>query len=333
MIAIKPFYPAPISWQQQLRAVRDMEGLQQTVEIDLADEHASRQAHALFPTRAPASFLARIRPGDRHDPLLLQVLPQAQELVQHPGFSADPVGDRAATRTEGLLHKYEGRVLLITTGACAIHCRYCFRRHFPYSESHIGGKRLQSAIDYVKEDQTISEVILSGGDPLTLTDSALANITDQLLAISHLKRLRIHTRMPVVAPDRIDDGLIKWLQSISLPVIIVIHSNHANELNDEVCAVLHRLDSAGVTLLNQSVLLKGINDSAECLIALSERLFYCKVIPYYLHALDRVNGAQHFEVDETTANQLIDALRKTLPGYLVPKLVRENAGASSKTPL
>ncbi|PCH60877.1 MAG: EF-P beta-lysylation protein EpmB [Gammaproteobacteria bacterium] len=322
-----------LSWQQQLRAVRDLMPLHLAAHTDQADTSAVEQAHKLFATRAPEAFLNRIAPGDPNDPLLLQVLPQAQELVQHDDFSRDPVGDHAAIKADGVLHKYEGRVLLITTGACAIHCRYCFRRHFPYSESHIGGQRLQAAIDYIKNDDSITEVILSGGDPLTLSNGHLANITNQLNSIAHVKRLRIHTRIPVVLPDRIDDGFIDWLAHLEQDVSIVIHANHANELDDQVLSTLHRMHQTGTVLLNQSVLLKGINDSAADLSALSQRLFECRVIPYYLHLLDRVEGALHFDVDSNTARDLITTLQKTLPGYLVPKLVRENAGHTSKSPV
>ncbi len=323
------------SWQQQLRVIRDVASLHSASGLQLTDKEtlALAPAHDLFATRAPLAFLDRAEPGNPNDPLLLQVLPQAQELIQHRDFTHDPVGDHAAIKVDGVLHKYKGRVLLITTGACAIHCRYCFRRHFPYSESHIGGQRLQAAIDYIKGDPSISEVILSGGDPLTLSNDHLRNITEQLRPITHVKRLRIHTRIPVVLPNRIDDGLIDWLNNITQQTSIVIHSNHANEIDEQVKSTLSLLHETGSVLLNQSVLLKGINDSAEDLSALSQRLFECRVIPYYLHLLDRVEGARHFYVDDNTARHLIESLRQTLPGYLVPKLVREHAGQQSKTPL
>ncbi|PCH64908.1 MAG: EF-P beta-lysylation protein EpmB [Gammaproteobacteria bacterium] len=321
------------SWQQQLREIRDVASLFSASDLAPVDNESIEQAHKLFNARVPQAFINRAELGNAKDPLLLQVLPQAQELLTHSDFSHDPVGDHAAIKTDGVLHKYHGRVLLITTGACAIHCRYCFRRHFPYSESHIGGQRLKAAIDYIKNDTSISEVILSGGDPLTLSNTNLKHITGQLRPIQHIKRLRIHTRIPVVLPDRIDTGLIDWLGDIRQQVSVVIHANHANEIDENVRSVLSQIHATGAVLLNQSVLLKGINDSTSSLTALSERLFECRVIPYYLHLLDRVEGAMHFDVDNDTARALIKHLQNNLPGYLVPKLVRENAGHKSKTPL
>ncbi len=316
-----------------MRTVRDATSLHKAAGVTIDDEQASKHAHELFATRVPQAFLDRVAPGDLNDPLLMQVLPQAQELVKDARSSQDPVGDRDAIKIDGVLHKYQGRVLLVTTGACAIHCRYCFRRHFPYSDSHIGGQRLQAAMNYIKDDSNIEEVILSGGDPLSLSNAQLENITQQLCSIGHLKRLRIHTRVPVVLPDRVDDGLVDWLNRIPLPTSMVIHANHANEIDQQVTSTLHRLYETGTLLFNQSVLLKGINDSVDSLSALSQRLFECRVIPYYLHLLDQVEGAMHFNVDDHTARTLITELRQTLPGYLVPKLVRENPGQKSKTPI
>jgi len=321
------------SWQSQLRAIQDIPSLYSAGRLDLDNQEAAQQAHELFSTRVPQDFLNRIKLGDKNDPLLLQVLPQAQELIKHADFTPDPVGDQASIKAEGVLHKYHGRVLLITTGACAIHCRYCFRRHFPYNESHIGGKRLDAAIDYIRDDPSISEVILSGGDPLTLSNENLHRITDRLNVIKHIKRLRIHTRIPVVLPDRVNSAFIDWISSIRQQVSIVIHANHANELDKKVQSTLESLHQTGAVLLNQSVLLKDVNDSTDTLIALSHRLFECRVLPYYLHQLDRTEGTVHFNVNDDTAIELISHLRNTLPGYLVPKLVRENTGQQSKTPL
>lgn len=321
------------SWQQQLREIRDAASLYDANGLALSNNIGVEQAHQLFNTRVPLAFLDRAEAGNLSDPLLLQVLPQAQELQTNSKFTHDPVGDKAAIKAGGVLHKYKGRVLLITTGACAIHCRYCFRRHFPYSESHIGGQHLETAIDYIKSDPSISEVILSGGDPLILSNEQLKNISNKLNTIDHIKRLRIHTRIPVVLPDRIDDELIDWFTNIQQQISMVIHVNHANEIDDEVKSTLSRINETGVTLLNQSVLLKGVNDSVDSLAKLSERLFECRVIPYYLHLLDRVEGAMHFDVNDKVARELITQLQHTLPGYLVPKLVRENAGQRSKTPI
>lgn len=322
-------------WQQELAScTRQPETLFSLVAADdtpLAE--SIQQAHRSFPVRAPAAYIQRIHRDDPTDPLLLQVMPQPHELLEHSEFVDDPVADRDAIKVEGVLHKYAGRVLLITTGACAIHCRYCFRRHFPYNESHIGGRRLRRALAYIEGDATIAEVILSGGDPLTLDTRRLQTITDGLATIAHIKRLRIHTRTPVVLPARVDGELLDWLASIKMQKVMVLHVNHAREIDAEVEAVCRQLRSSGLTLLNQAVLLKGINDSVECLAELSERLFENGIIPYYLHRLDRVRGASHFDVEDDIARQLIAQLRRRLPGYLVPQLVTEQPASASKTPL
>ena len=286
-----------------------------------------------FALRVPRGFVARMRRGDPADPLLLQVLPQAAELIEIPGFTDDAVGDLAARAGAGVLHKYPGRALLIATGSCAVNCRYCFRRHFPYAEETAAANRWQEAVELVRADISISEVILSGGDPLSLSTPKLAELTDALASISHVKRLRIHTRLPVVLPERVDEELSAWLRRLPWPVAVVLHANHANELDAAVADACARLRASGATLLNQSVLLRGVNDTVDALAALSERLFACGVIPYYLHQLDRVAGAAHFAVDDASARDLIDALRGRLSGYLVPRLVREIAGEPGKTPL
>lgn len=329
----KPIEPLIQDWQKQLRQAHDFDSLNQLVEIT---DHASPNLEKVdleFRTRAPEAFVQRIHKTDPNDPLLRQILPSLQELDQHSGGLMDPVGDQTATKVEGLLHKYEGRVLLITTGACAIHCRYCFRRHFPYADSHIGGKHLKAAIDYINADESIKEVILSGGDPLMLSNKALDNLIAQIEAIPHITRLRIHTRMPVVLPDRIDIDLLQRLDQTTLHTVVVIHANHANEIDNKVQSALEKIDKTGTTLLNQSVLLKGVNDNINTLLELSERLFECKTLPYYLHMLDRVQGALHFEVEEAAALALMQQLQSKLPGYLVPKLVRELSGETSKTPI
>lgn len=286
-----------------------------------------------FPLRVPPAWLAQIRPGDPDDPLLKQILPLAAEDRPVAGFGSDPVGDLQAQKQPGLLHKYHGRVLLTLTGACAIHCRYCFRRHFPYAASTPTRTAWDGVLEYLQQDQSVNEVIYSGGDPLSLTDSRLLQLTSDLERIPHLKRLRIHSRMPVVLPERITDELINWLQGLTLRPVLVVHINHAREISNSAAQALQTLHSAGIHMLNQAVLLKGINDSAAALAELSETLFENSVLPYYLHMLDAVDGAAHFNVPDDTATTLIKDLRTMLPGYLVPRLVRETAGAPYKTPL
>jgi EF-P beta-lysylation protein EpmB len=269
--------------------------------------------------------------GDAKDPLLRQVFPLTDESLEIEGYNSDPVGDALAERTEGLLHKYNGRALLVTTGACAIHCRYCFRRHYPYSASNPLARQWQETLATLKSDNSINEVILSGGDPLALSDDKLSQIAADIASIPHIKRLRIHSRLPLVIPDRVDTALLNWVSKTRLDVVMVIHANHANEIDMETAAALNRLTDAGCLMLNQSVLLKGVNDSVEALVDLSERLSELKVMPYYLHLLDKVQGAAHFDVPNEKGIELVDALRSRLPGYLVPRLVREISGEASKT--
>jgi EF-P beta-lysylation protein EpmB len=271
--------------------------------------------------------------GNPDDPLLLQVLSQKLELDDQYGFQIDPVGDGPSAALPGLLHKYHGRVLLITTGACPVHCRYCFRRHYPYSDNQPDDKYWSDAMAYIANDNTIKEVILSGGDPLSLGTKRLRILSQQLAEIPHVTRLRIHTRMPVVLPERINQGFLDWLGNLPWKTLLVIHCNHAQELDSKVVSALTNLGATGTTLLNQSVLLKGINDSASTLINLSEALFSAGVLPYYLHLLDRVIGAAHFEVDEPQALKLMEEVQSRLPGFLVPRLVREVAGMAHKTPV
>lgn len=282
-----------------------------------------------FRLRVPHAYVAKMQYGNIDDPLLRQVLPDPEEDAD--SGQLDPVGDLDALTTPGLLHKYKGRVLLVTTGACAIHCRYCFRRHFPYSDNCKQSSLLRNTLQYIQNDTSIHEIILSGGDPLTLDDQRLGDICAQLEAIEHLKWLRIHTRLPIVLPSRINQSLLQWISQSRFRITMVIHANHANELGTDELNALLRLQQAGVTLLNQSVLLKNINDDATTLTELSQRLHDCGVIPYYLHLLDPVQGAMHFDVDAITAGQLIETLRSELPGYLVPRLVREEKGKTSKT--
>ncbi|MFO7857818.1 MAG: EF-P beta-lysylation protein EpmB [Ectothiorhodospiraceae bacterium] len=301
--------------------------------LDPALLPAAEAGHRDFAVRVPRGFVARMQPGDPDDPLLRQILPLAEEQTPDPGFTADPVGDLDAQAAPGVLHKYHGRALLIATGACAINCRYCFRRHFPYADAHAAREQWQPALAYLRARTEVNEAIISGGDPLTLPDTRLSPLAESLAAIPHLERLRVHTRLPVVLPERVDAGLLAWLAGTRLQPVMVLHANHANELDADVAAACRRLRDAGVTLLNQAVLLRGINDSVPALRGLSERLFQLGVMPYYLHQLDRVAGATHFLVDNGHARSLVAELTEQLPGYLVPCLAREDAGAPAKTPL
>ncbi len=323
----------PKNWQkQQADALHEPSELLQQLALPDTLLAAAKAASTAFPLRVPNHWLKQIKAGDLADPLLRQILPIAEELQHSPGFSTDPVDDSSARSAPGLLHKYQGRVLLMTTGACAIHCRYCFRRHYPYADDNLL-TQLPAALDYIHADDSIHEVILSGGDPLSLSNERLSRLFQQLQTIPHLKRLRIHTRSPIVLPQRVDAGLIKLLESLKLQKVMVIHCNHPKELDESVVTACSKLRQCGLTLLNQSVLLKGINDDVNVLQQLSEQLFSAGVLAYYLHQLDRVQGAQHFEVPEAEAIALHNALRQRLPGYLLPELVREQAGAGAKMPL
>jgi EF-P beta-lysylation protein EpmB len=317
-------------WREAVRDPREllaMLGLG-TLAASLSDDAATR-----FPLRVPRGFVARMRQGDPADPLLRQVLPVLDEDRVVPGFGLDAVGDDAARRGGGVIHKYNGRALLVATGSCAVHCRYCFRRHYPYAEDTAAAAGWRAAVDLVRGDASIHEVILSGGDPLSLATHKLAELTEALYGIPHIRRLRIHTRLPIVLPERVDAGLLAWLRGLPWPLAIVVHANHANEFDAAVDAAMAALRDAGATLLNQAVLLRGVNDSLEALAGLCERGHAAGVLPYYLHQLDRVAGAAHFEVGDDEALALHKALAARLPGYLVPRLVREIAGESGKTPL
>ena len=326
--------PVSARWQQLWRqAIRDPAELLSLLGLEPAALGVSEAALQQFAQRVPEGFVARMRHGDPHDPLLRQVLPIDAEMRQVPGFSLDAVGDGAAKKATGVIQKYRGRALLVTTGSCAINCRYCFRRHFDYGTENAAKGGWQDAVRAIAEDPGIDEVILSGGDPLSLSTHKLVELTDALRAIPHLRRLRIHSRLPVVLPERVDEDLVAWLGSLPWPLAFVIHANHANEFDASVDAALARLRAAGAQLLNQAVLLRGVNDSEDALAALSERSFAAGVMPYYLYQLDRVEGVAHFEVDDATAKALIAALTARLSGYLVPKLVRELPGDPSKRPV
>ncbi|HST27264.1 MAG TPA: EF-P beta-lysylation protein EpmB [Rudaea sp.] len=333
MITASPL-PAQQSrtWQRQWReAIADPRELLEMLDLGHLAGTVLPARDTGFAMRVPRAFVARMRRGDPADPLLLQVLPQAAELLDADGFGSDAVGDMAARVAGGVLHKYAGRALLIATGSCAVNCRYCFRRHFPYAQETAAANRWQEAIEHIRSDASIEEVILSGGDPLSLTTAKLAELTAALADIPHLQRLRIHTRLPVVLPQRVDAELLAWLRALPWPVAVVLHANHANEIDDSVVDACARLRDAGANLLNQSVLLRGVNDSVEALGDLSARLFAAGVLPYYLHQLDRVAGAAHFAVDDDRARELVTRLRGRLSGYLVPRLVREIAGEPAKT--
>lgn len=321
-------------WKRLWReAVRDPRELLALVGLPELAARLSDAAAAQFPLRVPRGFVARMRPGDPADPLLRQVLPLDDEERIVPGFALDAVGDAAARAGTGVICKYQGRALLVTTGSCAVHCRYCFRRHFPYAEETAAAGGWREAVAVIGADPSIEEVILSGGDPLSLATSKLSELTDALSAVPHLRRLRIHTRLPVVLPERVDAGLLAWLRALPWPVACVLHANHANEFDAHVDAALARLRTTGVTLLNQAVLLRGVNDSVGALAALSTRAWEAGVLPYYLHQLDRVAGAAHFEVDDEAARALHGRLSACLSGYLVPRLVREIPGDTGKRPL
>jgi EF-P beta-lysylation protein EpmB len=326
--------PRSDDWKNALsNAVRDPAELLTLLALPRELLPAARKAAATFPLRVPRGYLRQIEKGNLNDPLLRQILPLGEELIAVTGFNRDPVGDGAARALPGLLHKYRGRVLLTLTGGCAIHCRYCFRRHFPYGEENPGRDGWQGAVDYLHSHPEVDELILSGGDPLLLDTPLLQRLSDKLRAVPHLKRLRLHSRLPLVLPERIDNALLAWLTSLPWQRVLVTHANHPRELGEAQGGALAALKEAGVTLLNQSVLLRGVNDDEETLRALSEALFAHGVLPYYLHQLDRVNGAAHFEVGDERARALHQALRNTLPGYLVPRLVRELAGEKGKHPL
>ena len=324
----------PARWQQLWReAISDPRELLQLLDLSHRADELLAHADTGFAMRVPRGFAARMRRGDAADPLLLQVLPRAAELGEVPGFTRDAVGDLAARAGRGVLHKYEGRALLIATGSCAVNCRYCFRRHFPYAEETAAAHGWRDAVARIAADSSISEVILSGGDPLSLSTAKLRELTDALATLPHVRRLRIHTRLPVVLPERVDTEFLEWLANPRFGCVVVLHANHANELDGTVAAACKDLRDAGATLLNQSVLLRGINDRVDALKDLSERLLSAGVLPYYLHQLDRVQGAAHFEVADARAIALIEELAGRLPGYLVPRLVREVAGAPAKMPV
>lgn len=323
------------SWQQLLsESITTPHALLRRLDLDPETWlQGADQGHRLFPIRVPEPYLSRITRGDPYDPLLRQVLPLSTEADTHSGFVSDPLQESGSMPATGLIRKYESRALLMVTGQCAINCRYCFRRHFPYEDHRLSPEDRAQALKVLADDTRINEVIFSGGDPLVANDRLLSAWAGALAEIPHIRRLRIHTRLPVVIPQRVSDSLIEWLSGSRLQSVVVIHVNHPAELDADTQQALGRLKAAGVTLLNQSVILKGVNDDAHVLEELSERLFECGVLPYYLHAFDPVAGAHHFEVSDDRARELVRQLITTLPGFLVPRLVREVPGKAGKTPL
>ena len=326
-----PDGPKPRAWQAELRdAVRDVAELARLLELPLGVVGARVTQASPFPLLVPRGFVARMRKRDPADPLLLQVLPLAAEHTVPEGYSADPLGEQAIVRA-GLLKKYAGRALLIASGACPVHCRYCFRRSFPYQAQLAARADWSSAVRELESAPDVEEVILSGGDPLSLSNRRLAALLKMLESISSLRRVRIHTRFPIMIPERIDRGLLAVLGATPLQTIIVVHANHAREIDSAVAGAMQALKHSVDQLLNQSVLLRGVNDCVDALVALSERLFECGALPYYLHMLDPVAGAAHFAVEDSVAIELMCEVRARLPGYLVPRLVREVPGQSSKS--
>jgi L-lysine 2,3-aminomutase len=322
--------PAGADWQTILaQSVRDPADLCRR--LGLLEERAAEatRSTAGFRLLVPQTFLARMRPGDPDDPLLAQVLPRKVELTDTPQFVPDPLGEAPIARTPGLLGKYKGRLLIVASGVCAVHCRFCFRRHFPYVQA-LSSHAWTGVLKEIARDASVEEVILSGGDPLTTRDDRLAEVAGQLAEITHLRRLRVHSRLPIVIPQRVNDELLAWLRGTRLATFMVVHCNHPAEIDADVAAALGRLVDAGVPVLNQSVLLRGINDDVEVLAQLFGRLADLRVMPYYLHQLDRVAGAAHFEVPEENGRQLIRQLRGRLPGYAVPRYVRDTPGMPQK---
>lgn len=326
-------------WQQQdwqtamSNVITDPAELLQVLDLDASLLPAAKLAAQQFSLKVPRCFVARMKQNDPHDPLLQQVLPLGAELDHHPGYSNDPLKENSSNPLPGLLHKYYGRVLLTVAGICGVNCRFCFRRNFAYEENNPGRSGWEKVIEYIAADKTISEVIFSGGDPLIASDKLLKELVTKLAAISHVKILRIHTRMPIVIPMRITQSLIELLTTTHLRPVIVMHCNHPQEIDTYVEQAMQKLRDANITILNQAVLLKGINDRVNVLVELSEKLFNSGILPYYLHLLDRAQGTAHFAVAEFSAQQLMAELMKKLPGYLVPRLVREVAGAGSKMPV
>ena len=320
------------SWQEQMReAITDVDELWGLLKLPENDLKNAYKANSLFQLKVPLSFLSRIKIGDANDPLLRQILPLQAETLSAPGFTKDPVADLNNNPVPGIIHKYHGRALLISTGACAIHCRYCFRRHFPYNEQTAARSHWKTSVDYLIAHKDIHEVILSGGDPLSLSNAKLAELIYALDSIEHVKTIRIHSRLPIVLPDRIDTDFLALMKTSSKNIVMVLHANHPNEINGSVINTCQKMKKLGIHLLNQSVLLKGVNDSTQILENLSHSLFAAGIMPYYINLLDKVTGTSHFDITDAKALEIHNSLKKRLSGYLVPKLVRDIPERASKT--
>lgn len=321
----------PPSWQDAMKdLITDPAELFELLALDNRLLSSSKMATKSFNLRVPRRFVAKMQKGDMNDPLLRQILPIGEELAEQTAYKTDPLVEIQFNPTPGLLHKYHGRVLLPVASACGINCRYCFRRHFPYSDNNIARSARDKILRYITNDASIQEVIYSGGDPLVADDDYLHELTEQLFQIPHLKRLRIHSRMPIILPERITPALLDWFAADHRQTILVLHCNHPNELDIDIANAVKILKQAGVTVLNQAVLLHGVNDNAPTQIALSEALFDHGIMPYYLHLLDKVQGAAHFDVSLNKARQIYQEMQKKLPGFLVPKLAREQPGVAHK---
>lgn len=323
--------PPTADWQTQLKeAVRSVPELLRLLKLKAEDLDHPALANAPFPLRVPLSFVRRMHPGDPTDPLLRQVLPSIRETELQPGYTDDPLAEQGQSPSSGVIHKYNGRALIISTQACAVHCRYCFRQHFPYSDNRLGAEDWQQVLTYLANQPDLNEVILSGGDPLSLPNERLATMIADLEQLPNLTTLRFHSRTPIVLPARLDSGFLRLIRETRLKTVMVVHANHAQELNLEVQQALESLRETGCILLNQAVLLRGVNDrlSAQC--ELNRRLFECGALPYYLHVLDPVRGAAHFDVPDPEARQLWQAMQAELPGYLLPRLTREVPFDTSK---
>ena len=332
--ALPPRESIEDAWKSALaKAVRYPDELIERLRLPDELRPAARRAARQFSVVVPESYLARIEPGNPDDPLLRQVLPMAEELEDAPGFTADALEESDARRAPGFLQKYHGRGLMILAGQCAVNCRYCFRRHYPYGDEPVSLEQWEPAFEAIEQDDSLTEIILSGGDPLLLSDRRIEAIAGRLEQIPHLQRLRVHSRLPIVLPERVNDRLTSLLTGSRLTPVMVVHANHPQEVTGDCAEALARLVQSGVTTLNQSVLLKAVNDDPDTLCSLSERLVNLGVMPYYLHQLDRVQGTAHFEVPEEKGRELIAEMLRRLPGYAVPRYVRELPGAPGKTPL
>ena len=321
-------------WKQQLReAIDDPDELITLLQLPDSLREPARRAARLFPLKVPRAYVERIEPGNPEDPLLRQVLPLAEEADPAPGYGTDPLQERDATPMPGVLHKYANRVLVVTTGACAIHCRYCFRRHFPYADSTLSAAQVAHLVNYLQRHPDVDEVILSGGDPLALSDPRLSDLFSQLGRLPQISVIRIHSRLPVFIPERLDKPLIDLFAGCGKPVVLVFHVNHPREISESFVHACGTLRKSGVTLLNQAVLLRGVNTTSALQIELSKRLFRAGILPYYLHLPDPVAGTAHFSVNEVEGTKLMAEMRAALPGYLVPRLVREIPGQAGKTPV